>query len=486
MNDTAEVKKLRARVAELEDQVGTGGTPPGDPDAPRGRSRWWGVGSAILLVLACLLAPFSVSSVWASTQLSDTDRYVETVAPLADNSEVQAALADEVSTVIFENLDIQGLTTELFDALAQSRDLPPRVETALPALAVPLANGIESFTRTQVEKFLASDEFAQVWEQVNRVAHEQVVRLLEGGSGLVTADENAITINLGPIVEEVKNRLVDQGFELASRIPAVDRSFVLVQSGALSDAQSFYGLLNTLGTWLPFIVAALFAGGVILARDKRRALVKGALGITAAMLVLGAALTLFRVLYIETTPADILTKEGAGDVFDTLVRFLRDGLRATGTLALVVALAAFVTGPSSAAVRVRRTTTGGIGSLRGGAEAAGWQLGGVGTWTYSHKRILRITVLALAGVALMLWTRPTVGVVIVTALVALLALGIIEFLGRPPSQLGGPALAGPTLGDEPPPTTAPTQRAAGEEASPRAGEGVAQKDPSKGSSVHPG
>lgn len=486
MNDTAEVNQLRARVAELESQAGAEGAPPGHPDAPRGRSRWWAVGSAILLVLACLLAPFSVSSVWASTQLSDTDRYVETVAPLAENPEVQAALANEVSTVIFENLDLQGLTTELFDALAQTRDLPPRVEAALPALAVPLANGIESFTRTQVEKFIASDEFAQVWEQVNRVAHEQVVRLLEGDSGVVTADENAITINLGPIVEEVKDRLVAQGFELASRIPTVDRSFVLVQSGALSDAQSFYGLLNTLGAWLPFIVVALFVGGILLARDKRRALVKGALGITAAMLVLGAALTLVRVLYIETTPADILTKEGAGDVFDTLVRFLRDGLRATGALALVLALAAFLTGPSSAAIRVRKTATGGIGSLRGGAESAGWQLGSVGTWTYSHKRFLRIAVVALAGVVLMLWARPTVGVVIVTALVALLALGVIEFLGRPPSPEAGPTAAPSTAGDEPPPEAAATQQTAGEEAGLRADDAMGEEDPSRESPVQPG
>lgn len=442
MNDEPEVQRLRARVAELEGELADNNGESG-PGHPTGRSRWWALGSAVLLVLACLLAPFSVSSVWASTQLSDTDQYVETVAPLADNPEVQTALADEVTTVIFENLDIQGVTTELFDALAQTRDLPPRVETALPALAVPLANGIESFTRTQVENFLASDEFAQVWEEVNRVAHEQVVRLLEGGSGVVTADEDAITINLGPIVEEVKQRLVDQGFGLASRIPTVDRSFVLVQSGALSDAQSFYGLLNTLGTWLPFVVLGLFIAGVAMARDRRRAMVTGALGITAAMLVLGAALTLVRVLYVETTPADILTAAGAGDVFDTLVRFLRTGLRATATLALVIALAAFLTGPSAAATRVRKATSGGIGSLRGGAEAAGWQAGRVGTWTYSHKRGLRISIVVLAALVLMLWTRPTAAVVIVTGLVALVALAVVEFLGRPPSPTEEEQLAAP-------------------------------------------
>jgi hypothetical protein len=391
------------------------------------------VASAILLTLACLLAPLSVAAVWASTQISDTDRYVQTVAPLAQDPAVQQAIADEVTQAVLEAIDVETLSTELLTALAQQENMPPRLGTLLPGLAAPISNGVESFTRDQVGRFVASPQFAALWEQVNRVAHEQIVRLLEGtGAGAVSAQGDQITLNLGPVITAVKERLVARGFSVASRIPAIERSFVLVQSGSISDAQAYYRLLNTLGTWLPVVAVALLVGGVFLARDRRRALLRGSLGFVAGMIVLGLGLAIGRTFYLAAVPPDLLSREAAGTIFDTLVRFLRTGLRAVAVLGLVLALAAFVTGPSSTAVRTREFLEHGIGSMRGGAEAAGLNTGPVGSWVYARKRALRIAVLIAAGVVLVFWTRPTAVVVLVVALLCLLALGLIEFLGRPP------------------------------------------------------
>jgi hypothetical protein len=257
--------------------------------------------------------------------------------------------------------------------------------------------------------------------------------LLEGDTGgALTAQDNQITLNLGPIIEEVSARLVDQGFTLAANIPAVDRTFVLAESEGIGQAQRFYGVLNALGIWLPIVAVALLVVGVLLAADRRRALLRGALGVTVAMIALGAGLTLVRTFYVETTPADILTAQTAGNVFDTLVRFLRTSLRATAVLALLVAFAAFVTGPSPLAVRVRAVVDRGIGHARGSADDAGWHLDTVGRWVYRHKSSLWVATFVAAGLALMLWDRPTAGDVALLALVVVLVLAVIAFLGRPP------------------------------------------------------
>ena len=444
MNDANEVDRLRARVAELEGQLATAeaAPTPARREHPR-HSVWWAVSSAILITIACVLAPLSVASVWASTQLSDTDAYVETVAPLADDPAVQAAIANEITTVVFDNIDVEGLTTDALDTLAAQPNVPPRVADALPALAVPITNGVQSFTRTQVKNFVQSPQFAQLWDQVNRIAHNQVDKLLSGEQGgAVSAQGNTITLNLGPVIDQVKNRLVDRGFTLASNIPSVDKSFVLVQSDAIASAQGFYSTLNTLGVWLPIITLALFVVGVVLARDRRRALLKGALGFTAAMVFLGVVLAIARSWYAGTTPADILTEQAAGNVFDTLVRFLRTGLRAVAVLGLVVALAAFLTGPSTAAVKTRATLEGGIGSMREGAETAGWNTGRLGTWTFTHRRALQVTTVILGGLVLMFWAQPTGWVVVGIALAVVLLLGIIEFLATPPAARPAPVAAG--------------------------------------------
>ena len=431
-DNSTEVERLRARVTELEGELEQKGTPPTDA-SPVHRSHWYAVASAVLLAIACILAPLSATAVWASTQVSDTDQYVQTVAPLADDPEVQAAVANDITNAVLEYLDVEAFTREALTTLSQQENVPPRVAAALPGLAVPITNGVENFTRTQVTRLVESPQFAELWERANQVAHEQLVTLLEGNEGgAVSAQGNTVTLNLGPIIEQVKTRLVAEGFTLAERVPTVDRSFVLVQSEAVTNAQTAYRVLNTLGVWLPVVALALFAAGVFLARDRRRALFRGALGVVAAMLVLGVALAVARIAYINSLPPDVLSEEAAGNVFDTLVRFLRSGLRATAVLGLLVALAAWLSGPGKAAVRTRETLRHGIGSARSGAEAAGWRDGRFGPWVLAHTRALRAGTFLAAGLVLLFWERPTVMVVVVTALLVGVALVLIEFLGTPP------------------------------------------------------
>lgn len=427
MDESEELARLRSRVAQLEAELRTAAPAPA-----RERHTWQSLAAGLLILLACLLAPLSVTSVWASTILSDTDQYVETVAPVADDPAVQQAIADEVTVAIMEALDIEGLTDDALDTLAGLERMPPRVADALPALGVPLTQGVESFTRSQAENVLASPQFAEVWDDVNRLAHTQVVALLEGEQGgALSAQDDSITLNLGPIIEQVKERLVDQGFTLAQNIPVIDRSFVLVESEGISRAQTAYSLLNTLGVWLPIIALVLLAAGVLLARDRRRALLAGALGVTVAMVVLGLVLAVLRTVYVETTPAGLLTPEAAGDVFDILVRFLRTSMRALAVLGLVVAIAAFFSGPGTGAVQARSGVRRGIGWLRRGADSAGLRTGSFGHWVHAHRGILRVASFVVGGLVLMAWDVPTAAVVAWVALAVVVALVLIEFLSEP-------------------------------------------------------
>jgi hypothetical protein len=138
-------------------------------------------------------------------------------------------------------------------------------------------------------------------------------------------------------------------------------------------------------------------------------------------------------------------------------------MRATAVLGLLVALGAFLVGPTAAAVRTRSTLEHGIGSLRGEAEAAGWHAGPVDRWTFAHKRALRICTVIAAGLVLMFWTRPTGWVVLLTALVVLLVLGVIEFFGRlpalPPVPVDGAGAAEALAGPDQPPGAAGDQAA---------------------------
>jgi hypothetical protein len=447
--DAQEVDRLRSRIAALEQELATARATAAPPAAAtpsarreRGRERWRSIVAGLLITLGCLLAPLSVLAVWSSTTISDPDKYVQTVAPLAHDPDVQAAVTDNVTRQIFTYVNLGALTSQLIDTL-QRQGLPPALAGQLHGLQTPITNGVQGFVHGEVAKIVASPAFASAWEQANRVAQKQVVNVLSGQQGGAVSTKNGtVTINLGPFVEQVKQRLVAQGFTVANNIPAINTSFTVFESTGITRAQGAYRLLNTLGTWLPIVALVLLAIGVYVARSHRRALLAAGLGVAGGMLLLGVLLAVLRPVYLNAVPSDVLPHDAAASVYDTLVRFLRTSLRTTLVAGLVVAAAAFMTGGSVTAVNTRRALTRSITWLRGGAEAAGLRTGVVGTWVFAHKRALRIGVVALAALALTFWPQPTAGVVLLLAVLVLLCFAIIEFLGRSPVVAAGPAPPG--------------------------------------------
>ena len=432
-NERAELERLREEVASLRLQARK--PEAADGAAVPGRAagqRWRTVVATLLIVLGCVLAPLAGVAVWARNQVTNTDRYLATVAPLASDPAIQNAIADQITAQVFTYIDVQGLTVQAVDALAERRDLPPELITRLQALSVPIANGVQSFTRTQVGKVVQSPAFADAWLQANRLAHEELVKALTGeGGGAITVENDTVSINLAAFIQTVKQQLIAAGFTLAERIPQVNASFVLFQSKDITRARSAFNLLTTLGNWLPVIALLLIGLGVYVARDHRRALIGAGLGVAVAMVALALGLAVFRSIYLDAVPATVLPHDAAAVLYDTIARFLRAGLRTVFVLGLVVAAGAFLTGQSITATRARHGLADAIGRLRRGAEGAGLRTGPVGTWVHANRRLLRIGAVVLASLALVFWDRPTGKVVLGLALVLLVVLAAIEFLARP-------------------------------------------------------
>src|SRR3954470_14356193 len=138
LEDRAELERLRGEVLRLRAEATTGG-----PQAPPRRRRsagHWGrtlVGGLLILV-SCVLAPLSVVAVWARSEVTDSDRYVDTVAPLAKDPAVQQAITNHLTNLVFQYVDVQGITTQALGAIAQRDIVPPVVGSQLQALAGPI------------------------------------------------------------------------------------------------------------------------------------------------------------------------------------------------------------------------------------------------------------------------------------------------------------------------------------------------------------
>ena len=426
--ETARARRDAAHAAGIEQAERASGTRA----KPTG---WRGPVAALLIVLGCVLAPVSVVAVWTANQLSDTSRYVANVQPLITEPAVKGALTDKISNAVSAQIDVQAVADKAAAELS-SRGLT-RLGALISNFSGPIASGVNGLIHSTVARIIDHPLVARLWVNANRLAHTQLVKALSGQKSALSISNGKVVIGLGPFIDQVKHKLAARGLTLVNKLPAINPTFPLFSAKYLVQARTLYSLLNTLKWVLPLLTLVLLAAGAYVARRHRRALVGVGLGVAGSMLVLGAALAIARAIYLNKIPASVLPADAAAVVFDTLVRFIKEGLRVLLLVGLIVAFAAFFTGPSITAVRTRQAFTSGFGWIRGTGERAGLSTGPVGSWTFRYRKALRIGAVAVAVLAFVFWSDPTGLVVVTIALILLLVLGLIELIGRPPRPAAG-------------------------------------------------
>ncbi|MFG2334375.1 hypothetical protein ACGFMM_32905 [Streptomyces sp. NPDC048604] len=384
--------------------------------------------SAVLIVLACILVPVSVLTVWVHNIALDTDRYVETVGPLASDPAIEAAATNRIVQAVDVRFDGKQITADVA-AWLQSQGLPPRAAQAVKGLAPQLDSAVSSATRKVATRFVESDRFENVWTTANRAAHAAVVHALTGeGRGAIGVKEGTVTLDVGAAVDRVKEDLVDAGVAPAEKIPEINKQMVLFQSDKLERMQSAAHALDVVGNWLPVLTVVIAAAGVLLAYRRRRALAKTALGAAFACLIVAIGLVVARRYYLDHLPPQVQSEAAAAAIFDQLLRFLRVSLRTVIVLGVVVALGAYLVGPGRWPRAVRSTSDRTADSVARWADTHGVHTGRVGTWTADYRRWLTIGVLLVLALLFALWNYPTVLTILLLVLIFLAVLAVIALL----------------------------------------------------------
>ena len=145
-------------------------------------------GISIILVLSVICLVLTPVVVWGRNLLLNTDRYVQTVEPLASNPGVQNTVIAAVDAQFQGRIDLKSVLDPV---------LPPR---AAQVLVPPLQSAADSLVNTVTTKFVQSDAFKTLWQTVNRVAHTQINYLLTGqgpkNAALRVASNGDVTLDL--------------------------------------------------------------------------------------------------------------------------------------------------------------------------------------------------------------------------------------------------------------------------------------------------
>ncbi len=387
----------------------------------------------MLLVLACILAVLSVFVVFARNQLLNTDTYVNTVAPLASDPAIQTQVAKQVSGSLITRVNVETRVKEA---------LPPKAGF----LATPITSSFETVTYQLTLKAVQSKQFYEIWVGANRASHKQLVALLTGSNeGSISSQNGKVTIDLSQVEVQVKKKLDDKGITVFDKVPAVKGlNFVLFQSKSLTKVQKAVKVLDDVAIVLPIVALLCFAGAVMLARNRRRGLVRAATGLALSMAVILVVLAVARNQYLSgLSPNQSVAANQA--VIATVSAYLVDSIR-TIMIVAVVAVGA----------------VGAVGALlAGNARIRSWLAdrrwprwvteGPVHEFVGTHRRGLQWALLGVGLFVVVVWSNPTTFVVVVVVLVTLAAMGLVGLVGRRPAPGATVAGAVPGSGEGPGP-----------------------------------
>lgn len=397
-------------------------------------------GSSVLLLLTSLLAPLAVVAAWTQETVTDTDQYVATVAPLASEPAVQDALTDRLTDRVVAQVDVKAVTDSLADTLRQAGK-PPRVVDGAESLEAPLRDAVRTTAERVISGVVAGDVFRRTWEGAGRRAHAAVVHMLTGeGRGAVGTGEGAVRLDVGEVVDQVRVRLADAGFDkAATAVPDSDRTITLFQSEQLGKAQDALRLLDVVGVRLPVLTVVLAALAVWTAPAHRVMLMATATGVAATTALLLVALAVLRRAYLDSVPPAALPPDAAAAVYDTLVHFLRDSARTLLVVAVVTVPVAYLYGPGRAAraargAAVRATAAAGRALRRGGVDT-----GSTGRLLARHRTGATSSVIVAGALILLFWNHPTVTAVALVLGITSAALIVLAVL----AAAAGPARTSP-------------------------------------------
>jgi hypothetical protein len=391
----------------------------------RGRrtGRW--VGAVALLLVGTLLAVVAVLAVFVRNQLLDTDRYVATVAPLAHDPAVQDAVADRLTDEVVTRVDLKAIGDQAA-AWLRKQGAPP----AVGALVTPAVNGASSFVHKQIQAIVRSDAFDTAWTEANRAAHRNLVSVLTGSNdGVLRSSGTTVSVDVGALLATIRDKLVAQGFSLASRIPDVHVEFTVFSSPDLPKLRGYVTALDTVATWLPWAALVLLALAVLVAPGHRRAaLLVGAFLAVGGLLLL-VALAIARAYALNNLPPSVQSPAAVTHVLDAVLARVRATYRVYVVVGAVVAVLAWFAGPARPAAWTRTAVLRGLDAAGAGLARTGIPLGGVPAvllrW---HAPIdLALLVLAVAGLLL---AGISAGAAVGFGIALLVAVLLVEVVAR--------------------------------------------------------
>jgi hypothetical protein len=290
---------------------------------------------ATLIAIGSLLAFLAIFALWANRQLLNTDNWTNTSSELLQKPTVRAQLATTLVDQLYDNTDV---TSTVRDAL------PPRAQALAPAAA----GGLRQLAERGVRRALTTAQVQTAWENANREAHKLFLKTVEGGGPNVSTQNGEVTINLRNVLQAAADRVG------AEKLSPTAAQVVIMRSDQLSAVQDGANAVKHLPLVLLVLAIILWALAIWRGRGWRREAVRAiGIGLFAAGVLALVLLHVIGNVVVDDLARTDAAKPAVQDTWDVATSLLTQAAGAAVIYGIFVILAAWLSGPTSAAVGLR-------------------------------------------------------------------------------------------------------------------------------------
>jgi hypothetical protein len=304
----------------------------------------------IIVVLASLLAFLAIFTSWIDRQLLDTNEWVDTSGRLLEDKEISNAVATYSVDQLYANVDVTRL-------------IKKRLPGDLQQVASPVSAGIREIATRAAMRAFQSQRVQNLWQDANRVAHTQLVAILEDKNHAISSQNGKVVLDLKPIVYQLADRLgfkkqvakaVAKGEETGNLKPGFGQ-LEIADSQELDTARTVTKILNGLAWFFTIGSLALFVLAMWLGKGRDWVIVLGyGLGLIAAGLGAIAVRAILKGPFVDSfakTEDARVPAQHAWDIGTALLHSIASSVIICGILFVV---AAYIASPHNGAVSIRQ------------------------------------------------------------------------------------------------------------------------------------
>lgn len=390
-----------------------------EPTSSRHRIGARSIAAVVALILGLGLLPIGTVTYWGNRTVSDAGRFIETTGPLASDPAVQDSLSAYITEKVEAQIDPEKVVNQIFAGLIE--DYP-----SLKALVPIIAGAIDALIGQVVDRLVRSEQFQQLWDLANTAAQKSLMAILEGrDDGPVSLQGDEVVLDIGVLIDQVKQGLVDRGFGAAANIniPQAEQQIVLLESPQLAQIRTIYSLTSPIAAGLVFIAFLLLVLAVVLARRRPRMVAWAGGGAAVGGLALVVGLGIGQTVFVNTLDGTPFEK-ASQTFYDQLLTFLYNAAYSLVLLGLIVLVVGLYLCGARWAVELRASVNNLADDISGSIPAG--PITSSAAWVAAHARWLRIGVAALFVIIVLIGSDLSLARTIWAAVISLILLGIIQ------------------------------------------------------------